>query len=194
MVFVFLANGFEEIEALATVDMLRRAGIAVKTVGIDITDKEKCVTGSHNISIKTDITENEIDFNELNDENGLNAVILPGGMPGTLNLKNSEIVNRALEYAQKNNILTAAICAAPSVLGEKELLKGKKAVCYPGFEEKLLGAKVLFEPAVNDCENGCTVITARGAGACFNFGYEIIKALKGKETAEKIKESMLCII
>ena len=125
MIYIFLAEGFEECEALAPIDILRRAGLDVKTVGIG----SKIVTGSHNIPIVCDLEETE-----LSTEN-LEAVILPGGMPGTLNLENSPTVQKFLEFAAKNQLIIAAICAAPSILGHKGLLKGKKATCFTGFEK-----------------------------------------------------------
>lgn len=176
MVYVFLADGFEEIEALAPVDILRRGGAEVKTVGVG----SDTVTGSHGISVFCDIPESEVNFNDIE------AVILPGGMPGTLNLQKSETVNAAMEYAYKNGKILGAICAAPSIPGKAGLLSGKRATCFPGFEKYLEGAVVVDEPAVRDGN----IITSRGAGAALRFGYALLSALKGETAAEELRRSM----
>ena len=176
MIYIFLAEGFEECEALVPIDILRRAGLDVKTVGIG----SKIVTGSHNIPIVCDLEETE-----LSTEN-LEAVILPGGMPGTLNLENSPTVQKFLEFAAKNQLIIAAICAAPSILGHKGLLKGKKATCFTGFEKDLTDAIVVDLPAVKDGN----IVTAYGAGAAFQFGFLILEALKGKEKSQDMKKQM----
>lgn len=178
MIYMFLANGFEETEAIAPLDIMRRAGIEVKTVGIG----SKTVTGSHGIAVTADLTENEIDFDSID------GVVLPGGMPGTTNLASSKTVNTAIDKAAQKGVLLAAICAAPSVLGEKELLKGKRATCYPGFEEKLLGATVTGTPVAADGN----VITAWGAGAAVRFGFTIVELLCGKEKAEALEALFKC--
>ncbi|MBQ1211075.1 MAG: DJ-1/PfpI family protein, partial [Clostridia bacterium] len=123
MIYVFLANGFEEIEAIAPIDMLRRAGVEVQTVGIG-TDHP---TGSHGITVRADLPESAVTTD------GLQGVILPGGLPGTTNLEASATVQRLLEHCAANDLLIAAICAAPSVLGHKGLLDGRRYTCYPGF-------------------------------------------------------------
>ena len=163
MIYVFLADGFEEIEAITPIDLLKRAGFDVVTVGVT----GKTVTGSHSIPVICDIHIDDISTD------GLEAVILPGGKRGTENLAGSLEVADILKYCYENDILIGAICAAPSVLGKMGILKGKKAVCYPGFENALEGAQVLSDPAVTD---GKTV-TARGAGASLEFSYELIRAL-----------------
>ncbi len=178
MIYVFLADGFEESEALVPIDMLRRADLCVKTVGIG----KKTVTGSHKISINCDITENDAVFE------GLEGIILPGGMPGTLNLKANGTVNSFIDYAYENNLIIGAICAAPSILGEKGILKDKRAVCYPGFEDKLSGAKVINEAVVRDGD----IITAKGAGAVFYFAFSLVSAFKNNKTADEIKNSVCC--
>lgn len=180
MVYVFLADGFEEIEALTPVDILRRGGVAVKTVGIG----SDTVTGAHGIKVTSDSAPREIDLDSIE------AIILPGGMPGTLNLKNSETVNAVLDYACKNGKLVCAICAAPSILGEKGLLSGKEATCFDGFEKHLHGAKLSGLPVVRDGQ----FITARGAGVASEFGFQILAALKNEQTAEKLKGDMKYII
>lgn len=178
MIYVFLADGFEEIEALAPVDILRRLGLGVKTVAI----KGCSAVGSHGIEVKCDISADEF----KPDEN-LEAVILPGGMPGSVNLFESETVKNALEFADKNGRLMCAICAAPFVLGRLGYLKGKKATCFPGFEKDLEGAQIVTGcPAVTDGN----VITARGAGAALEFGAAIGAYFKGKEQADEVLRGM----
>lgn len=179
MVYVFLADGFEEVEALTPVDYLRRSGIDVKTVGIT----GKTVTGSHNIPVICDIEGENAELNEH-----LQGIVLPGGMPGTLNLEKSETVQNAIKYCMDNNKLVCAICAAPSILGHLNILKGKKAICFPGFEKDLYGAEIADAFAVTDGN----IITAKGAGSAIEFAFEIIKYLKDEETAKKIKSSVQC--
>ncbi len=179
MIYLFLAEGFEETEALATLDMLRRAELSVATVGVG----RKVVTGSHGIPVVADVLDCEV-FPEEN----LDAVILPGGMPGTLNLEKSEVVNKFIDYAVSNNKLIAAICAAPSILGHKGLLEGKEAICYDGFETQLFGAKISDKPVVKDGQ----FITAAGAGVTILFGLEIVKHFCGEAEANRIKDSIKC--
>lgn len=178
MIYVFLANGFEEIEALATVDVLRRAGLQVTTVGIGGVE----IIGSHNITVRADIADEQLDVSDAN------AVVLPGGMPGTLHLEASAVVQHALKFAQENDVLIAAICAAPSVLGHAGLLMGKQAIAYPGFEKELKGAEISQKPVVKDGN----IITAKGAGVAIEFGLEIASALTTKENANSVKEAMQC--
>ena len=140
MIYVFLANGFEEIEALAPVDILRRAELEVKTVGVG----GKTITGSHGITVTADIEEKDVTTDDME------LMILPGGMPGTLNLEKSPIVTTCAEYCAKNDIYLAAICAAPSVLGHLGLLNGKEAICFPGFEGELKGATISEKPVCVD--------------------------------------------
>ena len=177
MIYVFLANGFEECEALAPIDILRRAGFDLKTVGVS----GKTAIGSHNIPIICDIETDEITFENLD------AVILPGGMPGTINLENDKTVQAAIDYANENGLLIGAICAAPSVLGHKGLLNGKNATCFPGFEKDLQGATVTSEAVVRDGN----IITAKGAGVAFDFGFELLSYLKDKKTADDLKIQMM---
>ncbi len=179
MIYVFLAEGFEECEALAPVDILRRGGLEVKTVGVG----SKTVAGAHGIPVVCDIKDSEAVTE------GLSAVILPGGMPGTLNLKASDTVQCLLDYASENNLLIGAICAAPLILGGKGLLKGKRAICFPGFEDELIGAEITDSPVVKDGN----IITAIGAGAAFDFGFALLTALTNdeKETLE-LKKAMKC--
>ncbi len=178
MVYVFLAEGFEEVEALAPVDVLRRCRVDVKTVGVG----GKTIVGSHKIPVVADITEDEAEFE------GLEAVILPGGMPGTLNLEASDTVQKFVDYAAQNSLYVCAICAAPSILGHKNLLNGRKATCFPGFEKDLFGAAATGESAVCDGK----FITGKGAGAAVEFGLLIAQELCGQEISDKTRKSMQC--
>lgn len=174
MVYVFLADGFEEIEALAPVDILRRASVDIKTVSINDTLE---VTGSHGITVQADILLRDICENA-------EMLVLPGGMPGTLNLQKCQPV---CDMLIKTDGYVAAICAAPSVLGGLGVLKGKKATCYPGFEDKLEGAECVNLPVV---VSGKT-ITSRGAGTAHLFGFTLLSLLKGEEIAEELRKTMM---
>lgn len=180
MVYIFLADGFEEVEALAPVDILRRAGLEVVTVGVT----GKTVMGTHRIPVTADILACDL---VLNDE--VQAVILPGGLPGAENLDGDATVQAALDFAAQKQILIGAICAAPFILGKKGLLVGKRAICYPGFEADLQGAE-LSEDAV--CRDG-NIITAKGMGVAVPFGLEIVAALKDAQTADTIEKSIQCV-
>ena len=179
MVYVYLAQGFEEIEALATIDFLRRCDIEVVTAGVGSQD----VTGAHNITVLADT----IDL-MLEKSDDVQAVVLPGGMPGTLNLKKSDLVDDMLKFAYENGKIVAAICAAPSILGEKGMLDNKKATCFPGFEEQLGKA----EFTGNFVEVDGNIITAKGAGVTVDFAYSIAEKIVGKDKAEHIKKSIQC--
>lgn len=172
MFYMFLADGFEETEALVTLDMMRRAGIDVSTVGVGAS----VVCGAHGIKVVADISEDEVNAQSCD------GIVLPGGMPGTENLYSSETVNKITDYCFNTEKLICSICAAPIIPGRKGLLKGREAVCFPGFEEELIGAKVKNVP----CVKSGNIITAKGAGCVFEFSYEIIAAVKGKETAEEV--------
>ncbi len=179
MFYCFLAEGFEEIEAITTVDMLRRAGVEVMTVAIG-GDENNLVKGAHGIPVKADT--DKVSFEDME------GVILPGGMPGTVNLENASQVQLSLDFCFANNLYIFAICAAPQVLGHKGILEGKNATCYPGFESELKGAFLSELPAVKDGK----VITAKGPGATVDFAAEIITELKGESVAKELKESMQC--
>lgn len=176
MVYVFLADGFEIIEALAPVDMLTRAKIDVKTVGVT----GDVATSSCGVSVKTDMSINDFDFYDVQ------AIVLPGGMPGTLNLESNNAVQQAIDNAVNTNTPVCAICAAPSILGHKGILGGKQATCFPGFEQELDGAVLSNEYVVTDGN----IITARGAGVSVDFGLEIVKLLKGAELADEIRKTI----
>ena len=173
MIYVFLANGFEEIEALAPVDFLKRAGVEVITVGIG----SKEIIGAHNIKVIADITEAEVVLDEA-----LQGIILPGGMPGAENLNNSSLVQSAIDYCAENGKIISAICAAPFILGRKGLLNGKTATCFPGFEEELTGAAVVEQGVVTDG----SIVTAKGAGVAWEFGVAICSLLVGEHKAQHI--------
>ena len=164
MVIVLLANGFEELEALSPVDILRRENIEVKTVGIG----GKTVTGAHGITVSCDLLAEEVDKSEIS------AVIFPGGMPGSLNLDASPFTDKFIEAAIKNGGRLAAICAAPLVLGRRGLLRGKRATCFPGFESELIGATPTGEAVVTDG----SITTARDFRAAVAFGDELARLLK----------------
>ena len=174
MVAIFLAHGFEEIEALCVVDILRRADIAICTVSVT---EDLCVTGAHDITILCDKTIAQIDHCDV--------LILPGGMPGTTNLMQCEKLQNLCQGTAKNG-LVAAICAAPMMLGNLGLLQGKKAVCFPGFEDKLTGAILQDASVVRDGN----IITAKGPGAAGKFAFTLVSALKDKQTAQSIKKVM----
>jgi 4-methyl-5(b-hydroxyethyl)-thiazole monophosphate biosynthesis len=178
MIYVFLADGFEETEAIAPIDMLRRAKKEVVTVGVT----GKVVTSSHGVPVTADITQDEI---QLNDQ--LEMIVLPGGMPGTLNEEASEQVQAAITYCAEQNRYLTAICAAPSILGHRGLLNGKHAVCYPGFESALTGAEVGTEGVVQDGN----IITARGAGVAIDFGLALVAALCGAEKSAEIRKEIV---
>ncbi len=179
MIYCFLAPGFEETEAVATIDTIRRGELAVKTVGIG----GKIVTGNHSIPVVADITESE-----LGDISDMTGIVLPGGIPGTLNLEKNPIVMHCLKYAADNNLLIAAICAAPSILGAQGLLKGKKATCFEGYEFTLEGA----EATGSRVEADGNIITGKAVGTAIEFGIEIIRYFRGDGEADATKRAMVC--
>lgn len=167
-VYIFLAEGFEEVEAGTPIDILRRAGIDVKLVAID--DSEY-VTGARNITFKADVKLSELD------KDGADMLILPGGMPGTTNLYNCKpLMELVKEYNEKGKRI-AAICAAPTIFGKLGLLEGKKACCYPGMEDELYGAEVYVEPVVTDGN----ITTSRGMGTAVDFALELLTLLTGSD-------------
>lgn len=180
MVYLFLADGFEEVEVIAPVDILRRAGIDVKIVAVksataDAGGKNK--KGAHGVTITADLEEDGIGEN-------FDMIVLPGG-PGTHNLEKSTAVQKTIDNAVAQGALIGAICAAPSILGHKGLLRGKKAVCYPGYEKELEGAKVMSSQV---CEDG-QIITGNGPGAAFAFGLLLVRRLGGD--ADTVKSGMI---
>ena len=177
MIYEILADGFEEIEAVAPADILRRGGKEVMLTGL----AKKTAVGSHGIEFICDINIDEID------KNNIEMVILPGGMPGTLNLKESNKVKELLDYCTNNSIYIGAICAAPSILGKFGYLAGKSATCFPGFEDELTGASVLPDRVVKDGN----IITSRGAGTALDFGFSLLSVFN-KEKADKLYTEMQC--
>lgn len=177
MVYCFLADGFEEMEAIAPIDILRRADIDVKTVGVT----GNTVNGRHGIKVIADCSITDI----LLDSN-LEAVVLPGGLPGATNLENCEKVQEAIDFSVENNKFVCAICAAPQILGHKGLLCGKRAIAYPGFEKELNGAIISENSVVCDDK----FITAKGAGVAVEFGLEIVAQLKSRDVSDNIKSSI----
>ncbi len=176
MIIVLLADGFEEIEALTPVDMLRRAGLTVKTVGIS----GKTVSGAHGIAVVCDLLPDEVDLSLVN------TVILPGGMPGTPNLYDSDFTEKAVRDVLERGGRVAAICAAPLILGRYDLLNKKAATCYPGFENELVGAYVTDQSVITDGQ----ITTARGMGVALEFSEELISLILGEEKAEEISKAI----
>lgn len=204
MICLFLAPGFEEVEALAPLDLLRRAGLEVVTVAVreantnalieklhrlgvsacNLWDEAPTVTGAHGITVTADLTESGF-IGQLMRQSAPEAIILPGGMPGTTNLDASPAVELALELASDKGAYLCAICAAPMVLGKRGYLKGKRATCFPGFEAYLEGATVGGK-VIRDGK----IITAAGMGVAQEFGLEIISALVSPEKAGEIREAI----
>jgi 4-methyl-5(b-hydroxyethyl)-thiazole monophosphate biosynthesis len=175
MIYVLLADGFEEIEALAPVDILRRAGLAVQTVGIT----GRTVYGAHGIAVEADIAPEEA-------SEPLDLLMLPGGMPGASNLDQAPAVDALLERAVREGTHIGAICAAPFILGKRGLLAGKQAVCYPGFEDQLLCAT--YCPDKRVITDG-RITTAVGMGAACEFGLALLAALGKEEQAQAIAKA-----
>lgn len=177
MVYCFLANGFEEVEAIAPIDMLRRAAIEVKTVGVT----GEIIDGRHGIKVIPDV-----DIKDIVLDDTLEAVILPGGLPGATNLEECDDVQKAIDFVNENNKFVCAICAAPQILGHKGILDNKEATAYPGFESELEGAIISEEYVVLDGN----IITAKGAGVATEFGLMIVSAIKGKALADEIGKAI----
>ena len=173
MIYMFLADGFEEVEALTPLDLLRRAGAEIATVGI----QGSTSTGSHGVTFACDMTAEEMDLSAAD------MVILPGGLLGTTNLDACHYVDAAIEAVTKKGGRLAAICAAPLILGKRGLLEGKHAVCYPGFEKELRGAIVSESAGVVTDGN---ITTAKGMGVAFEFGIELVRLLFGKVKADAL--------
>lgn len=176
-VYLFLAEGFEEIEGLTVVDLLRRAGIDITMVSIS---GDRKVTGSHQITTIADALFEEVDYSDAD------MLVLPGGMPGTLHLQEHEGLDGLLRDFAVRNKSIAAICAAPRVLGSKGLLEGKKATCYPGHEDQLLGAYVMNTAVVQDGN----ITTSKGMGTSIDFSLSLISMLRGAEEAKRIAQSI----
>lgn len=178
MVVVFLADGFEEVEALAPVDLMRRAGLDVKLAGVT----GMKVTGSHGIQVAADLAAEDVDLSQVQ------AMMLPGGLPGTPNLEASPAVQACIDGCVKEGKLVAAICAAPSILAHKGLLRGKNATAFPNFQKDLTeGGAVLSEAYV--CRDG-QFLTGRGMGVATQFGLALVEALVSPEKAREIRSSI----
>jgi len=175
MLYIFLAPGFEETEAVGTLDMLRRAETPVKSVGIG----GKTITGSHGIPVVCDLEDSQLSLA------GAKGIILPGGMPGTLNLEKSEAVRTAIDYCAQRELLICAICAAPSILGRMGLLAGKRFTCFPGFEQLVEG-----EYTSARVERDGQFITAKGPGCTIPFALEIIRVVAGESAAHKVEVNL----
>ena len=177
MVYILLAPGFEEAEALVPADLLRRANIETALVSI----QGDTVTGSHGITVTADTLLEKIDLSKAE------MIVLPGGGTGVKNLGTEPAVERLVRQAADQNIWVAAICAAPTLLGRWGLLEGRKAICYPGLEEQLTGAQVQTAPG--EIKDG-KIITGRAAGSAFDFGAELIEALLDRAVADKVLEAI----
>ena len=178
MIYTFLADGFEEIEALCPVDIMRRAGLTVTTVGIG----KKEIIGAHGICVLADVSDSELVLEDID------LIFLPGGMPGTKNLDASQTVHNAIDLAIENNAYIAAICAAPMILGKRGLLNNRNAVCYPSFEEYLIGATI---PENTRLITDGKIITAMGMGVSHDFGLEIVKLLCGDQKSKELRKAII---
>jgi len=183
MVYVFLTNGFEETEAVCPIDLMRRAGIEVITVSMEET---KEVKGTMGITFIADTTWDKLDF-ERDAANDLELVFLPGGQPGSSHLSANKFVLDYVKRTYDAGIFVSAICAAPMVLGKLGILEGREAICYPGFESRLTGAKISDKNCVRDGN----VITANGIGSVEKFGLALVEALRGKEASEEVRKAVL---
>ncbi len=175
---IFFGTGYEEIEALTVVDILRRAKEDIEMISIT---GEKSVTSSHGVEVRMDKLLEEVDFSKVD------VLVLPGGMPGTKNLEACGALMEQVDACIQAGKTVAAICAAPSILGHRGHLKGKKACSFPGVEDQLEGAEVKKEPAVTDGN----IITGRGMGAAVPFGLAILEKLQGREAAEAMAERIV---
>ena len=175
---IMVANGYEEIEMLTVVDLLRREGIVCDI--ISVTGETK-LTGSHKVIVEADL------LFELAEFESYDALVIPGGMPGTTNLGNHEGVCAELKKACEAGKLVAAICAAPTVFGKLGLLEGKQAICYPGMEDQLTGAIVTCEPVVRDGN----IITSRGMGTAIDFGLAIVAYYDGEDAADELAKKIV---
>ena len=178
MVYVLLGTGFEEVEAITPVDLLRRAGVDVLTVGIN----GKTVYGGHGIGIAADVTMDEMDLERME------MIVLPGGLGGVASIRGCQKAMDAIRYAHEHNKFVAAICAGPTILAELGITNGKKAVCYPGCEEEMGSAEVVQDQA--SATDG-QVITGTSAGCAIPFALSLITALRGADEAQKIARQIV---
>ena len=177
MVYVLLGNGFEETEAIAPIDLLRRAGIPVLTVGLN----GKIIRGGHGIGVEADIEIDELDLTDLE------MIVLPGGLGGVASIRASEKAMDAIRFAYENGKYTAAICAGPTVLGDLGIPNGKNATCYPGCEGGMGSANIIHCAAIQDGK----LITGTSAGCAIPFGLQLIAALRGEESAKTVAEQIV---
>ena len=177
MIYMFLGTGFEETEAIAPLDLLRRAGLQVQTVGLN----GKIIYGGHGIGVEADITIDQLDLTQLE------MVILPGGLGGVASIRGCAMAMDAIRFAYENNKYTAAICAGPTVLADLGIVNGKKATCYPGCEAQMGSAVMVDAAAVTDGK----LITGTSAGCAVPFGLALIAALKGQEEADRIARQIV---
>lgn len=175
---VFLADGFEEIEGLTVVDLLRRAGVEVDTVSVT---GQPGISGSHGIRVEADVLFEEADYA------GTDMLVLPGGMPGTVHLQEHQGLKKLLEDFYSGGKYIAAICAAPSILGGLGFLKGRRACSHPSKESELAGAEVVRMPVVADGN----IITSRGMGTAIPFSLELISILCGAEKSDAVREAII---
>ena len=178
MYYLFLANGFEITEAMAPLDVMRRAGLDVKTVGVT----GATVQSSNGVTVQSDVLIDDVSFDDVD------GAILPGGMPGTLNLKKNEKVIECVKRCYESGKLVASICAAPSIFGEMGLLIDRRATCFPGFEKALDGAVHTGAHVETDGN----VITSKGAGCAIEFGHAIVSYALGKANADKVLSDIQC--
>lgn len=177
MVYMFLGTGFEETEAIAPLDLLRRAGVAVTTVGLN----GKIIYGGHGIGVVADIEIGELNLSDLE------MVILPGGLGGVASIRGCQAAMDAVRYAWENDKYTAAICAGPTVLADLGIVNNKNATCYPGCEGQMGSANMIEAAAVTDGK----LITGTSAGCAVSFGLALIAALKGQEEADRIAKQIV---
>ena len=178
MVYMLLGTGFEETEAIAPLDLLRRAGVSVLTVGVN----GKTVVGGHGIGVEADILLSEMDLTDLE------MIILPGGLGGVASVRASQEAMQALKFAWENGKYVAAICAGPTVLADLGITDGRKATCYPGCEDGMGSAHVVADTA---CVEDGKLITGTSAGCAVKFGLQLVSALKGKKMADAIAKQIV---
>ena len=178
MVYVLLGTGFEETEAIAPIDLLRRAGVKVLTVGID----GNIVVGGHGIGVQADITLEQMDLTELE------MIVLPGGLGGVASIRASREAMEAIAFAHENRRFVAAICAGPTVLADLHITDGCRATCYPGCETGMGGAEIAENAAA--VRHG-HIITGTSAGCAIPFGLALVAALKGEEAAKTVAEQIV---
>ena len=177
MVYMLLGTGFEETEAIAPLDLLRRAGVEIQTVGLN----GKLIYGSHGIGVEADIEIGQLDLTALE------MIILPGGLGGVASIRACDAAMKAVRFAWENGKYTAAICAGPTVLADLGIVDGKNATCYPGCEENMGSANMVEAAAVTDGK----LITGTSAGCAIPFGLALIAALKGQEEADRIAKQIV---